>query len=75
MKKAPASVEVTRFNRAAFRVDAGAVSGGRLELLLEETLAQVFGGTDLPLGSFDSVCTEFVCNLYAPPPPPPQPLP
>ncbi|HEX9943021.1 MAG TPA: hypothetical protein VGG03_13465 [Thermoanaerobaculia bacterium] len=64
MKKFHASHEMTKLNGAAFRVGAEAVRGGRLELLLEETLSQVFGG------SFDSAtCTEFTCNVYAPPPP------
>jgi hypothetical protein len=65
MKKTRASQEMTRFNRAAFQVGAEAVRGGRLDVLLEEMLSQVFGG------SVDaSTCTEFTCNVYAPPPPP-----
>jgi hypothetical protein len=56
---------MTRLNGAAFRIGADAVRGGRLELLLEETLAQVFGGE----ASDAMTCTEFTCNVYAPPPP------
>lgn len=66
MKKSRAAREMTRLNGAAFRVGAEAVRGGRLELLLEETLAEVFGGD----GVDAATCTEFTCNVYAPPPPP-----
>ncbi|HEV7508149.1 MAG TPA: hypothetical protein VGS07_24920 [Thermoanaerobaculia bacterium] len=57
--------EMTCLNGAAFRIAAEAVRGGRLESLLEETLRQVLGGD-----SINSACTEFTCNVYAPPPPP-----
>jgi hypothetical protein len=57
--------EMTRLNGAAFRIGAEAVRGGRLESLLEEALRQVFGGDGTT-----SSCTEFTCNVYAPPPPP-----
>ncbi|HYO12908.1 MAG TPA: hypothetical protein VE685_06930 [Thermoanaerobaculia bacterium] len=66
MKKSRASHEMTQLNGAAFRIGAEAVRGGRLESLLEETLAQVFGGE----GVDSATCTEFTCNVYAPPPPP-----
>lgn len=66
MKKSRTFHEMTRLNGAAFRVASEAVRGGRLDLLLEETLAQVFGGDGLD----SATCTEFTCNVYAPPPPP-----
>ncbi|HEV2855118.1 MAG TPA: hypothetical protein VHC97_20155 [Thermoanaerobaculia bacterium] len=68
MKKSRVCQEVTPLNAAAFRVGTEAFRKGGLEMLLEETLAQVFGG--LESGSMDSACTEFTCNVYAPPPPP-----
>lgn len=68
MKKSRVCVEMTPLNAAAFRIGAEALRRGGLELLLEETLAQVFGG--LVNESMDAACTEFVCNVYAPPPPP-----
>lgn len=58
--------EMTRLNGAAFRIGAEALREGGLELLLEETLSEVFGGLD----GMTSACTEFTCNVYAPPPPP-----
>jgi hypothetical protein len=71
MKRSLESREMTPLNGAAFRVGAEALRRGGLALLLEETLAQVFGG--LGTGSMESaVCTEFTCNVYAPPPPPPN---
>lgn len=70
MKKSRRSQELTPLNTAAFRISADALRQGDLELLLEETLAQVFGG--LVNGSTDAACTEFICNVYAPPPPPTQ---
>jgi hypothetical protein len=68
MKKSRTFQEVTPLNTAAFRVSAETLRHGGLDLLLDETLAQVFGG--LVNGSTDAACTEFVCNVYAPPPPP-----
>jgi hypothetical protein len=68
MKRSANSPEVARLNAAAFHVGAEAFRRERLELLLEETLAQVFGG--LETGTMDAACTEFTCNVYAPPPPP-----
>lgn len=60
--------QMTPFNRAAFRIGPEALRGKGLDLLLEETLARVTGG--LLAGPTDSAtCTEFNCNLYAPPPP------
>ena len=66
MKKTRAFAEMTRLNGAAFRIGAEAVGSDGLESLLEETLAQVFGGDGTT-----GVCTEFTCNVYAPPLPPP----
>lgn len=63
MKKNQISREVASLNRAAFRVDLRALGS---EALLEQLLAEVVGGTESLMAS----CTEFTCNLYAPPPPP-----
>jgi hypothetical protein len=69
MRKDRTPQEMTLFNRAAFQIGAEALRGRGLELLLDEALAQVTGG--LAVGSTDAAtCTEFNCNLYAPPPPP-----
>jgi hypothetical protein len=68
MKKSRRFQEMTPLNTAAFRVNAETLRQGGLDLLLEETLAQVFGG--LVNDSVDAACTEFTCNVYAPPPPP-----
>jgi hypothetical protein len=68
MKKSRLSQELTPLNTAAFRVNAEALRQGGLDFLLEETLAQVFGG--LVNDVLDAACTEFTCNVYAPPPPP-----
>jgi hypothetical protein len=69
MKRSPESSEMTPLNRAGFRVGAEIFQRGGIELLLDENLAQVFGG--LETGSMNSAtCTEFTCNVYAPPPPP-----
>lgn len=57
--------EMTRLNGAAFRIGAGALRKGGLELLLEETLSEVLGKV-----TNGAACTEFTCNVYAPPPPP-----
>lgn len=61
------SPEMVRLNGAAFRLDREAAQAGRLEDLLDETLAQVFGG-DLVGTIIGSIlgCTEFSCNMYAP---------
>jgi hypothetical protein len=64
MKRFPVSGEMTCLNGAALRISARRLREGGLEALLDETLARVHGG--------GSSCTEFTCNLYAPPPPPPQ---
>ncbi len=63
MKRSSASPEMTRLNGAALRISADMVRNGSLKTLLDETLARVLGG--------GSTCTEFTCNVYAPPPPPP----
>jgi hypothetical protein len=68
MKKSRTFQELTPLNTAAFRVSAETLRRGGLDLLLEETLAQVFGG--YVNDSTDAACTEFTCNVYAPPPPP-----
>ncbi len=69
MKKSANCQEMSPLNGAAFRLVADAFRKGGLDLLLEETLAQVFGGKGT--GTMDSAtCTEFTCNVYAPPPPP-----
>ncbi len=64
MKKRTNPREVAVLNRAAFQV--GRRSVGSAELM-EELLAQVLGGLD----DLVPPCTEFTCNVYAPPPPPP----
>ena len=63
MKKNRASRELASLNRAAFQVSAQNLRSGAK---LEKFLAEIMGGLDLPMPS----CTEFTCNLYAPPPPP-----
>lgn len=63
MKKNQISREMASLNRAAFLVDLRALQS---EALLEQLLSEVVGGTD-PL---TTSCTEFTCQLYAPPPPP-----
>ncbi len=65
MKKNRTTHEMTRLNGASFRIGVEAVRNGGLESLLEETLSQVFGGDTI-----NASCTEFTCNVYAPPPPP-----
>jgi hypothetical protein len=62
MKKKRA-LEVMHLNHAAFRVRVQDLESGSLEDLLEK----VVGGQ---LNQFSASCTEFTCNLYAPPPPP-----
>ncbi|HEY2294286.1 MAG TPA: hypothetical protein VGM86_26600 [Thermoanaerobaculia bacterium] len=65
--KLDASKEMVCLNGAAFRLDREAAQAGRLEELLDATLAQVFGG-DLVgtiVGGLIG-CTEFTCNMYAP---------
>ena len=57
--------EMTRLNGAAVRIGAGALRAGGLQLLLDETLSEVLGKVTQGAG-----CTEFTCNVYAPPPPP-----
>jgi hypothetical protein len=69
MKKSFDYPEITSLNRAGFQIDVEVLRNGGLELLLEEALSQVFGG--LETGTMNSVaCTDFTCNVYAPPPPP-----
>jgi hypothetical protein len=67
MNKPCAANDVIPFGRAAFRIGAAAYRGRPLDLLLDETLARIFGGQGN--GASASSCTEFTCNLYAPPPP------
>jgi hypothetical protein len=65
MKKTTMRREATVLNRAAFQVGRRDVDSAEL---LEELLAQVMGGLS---GDPVPPCTEFTCNVYAPPPPPP----
>lgn len=65
MKKRTSPHEATVLNRASFRVGRQDVGSADL---LEEFLAQVLGGV---IGDPLPPCTEFTCNVYAPPPPPP----
>jgi hypothetical protein len=65
MKKRTNTRGATVLNRAAFQV--GRQNAGNAELM-EELLSQVLGRlADDPVPP----CTEFTCNVYAPPPPPP----
>lgn len=65
MKKTMMPREAMVLNRAAFQVSRQSL--GSVELL-DELLSQVLGGlTD----DLVPPCTEFTCNVYAPPPPPP----
>jgi hypothetical protein len=69
MRKGLIYPEMTPHNRAAFQVSVEGFQSRGIELLLDETLARVLGG--LETGSMNSAtCTEFTCNVYAPPPPP-----
>jgi hypothetical protein len=63
MKKNRVSREVASLRRAAFHVGPRDLGS---DALLEQFLAQIVGGIDPSTTS----CTEFTCNLYAPPPPP-----
>ncbi|MDP9120212.1 MAG: hypothetical protein M3O15_02410 [Acidobacteriota bacterium] len=67
MNKFHASGEMTHLNGAAFRIGAGVVREGQLELLLDAALDRIFGGQDGG-PAVVSTCTTFNCNLYAPPP-------
>jgi hypothetical protein len=67
MKKSRPSQPIASFSKAAFRVGAESLAGQRLGLLLDETLAIVFGGGDADPDQ--GGCSEFSCNLYSPPPP------
>ncbi|HSF43393.1 MAG TPA: hypothetical protein VLT87_26570 [Thermoanaerobaculia bacterium] len=62
MKKNLALREVASLNRAAFRVGIQDLENGSLE----DLLAKVVGGQ---FDQSSATCTEFTCNLYAPPPP------
>jgi hypothetical protein len=68
MKKSDPTESIAPFSKAAFRIGAESLRGQRLDLLLDETLATIFGGnaTDPDPGA----CSEFSCNLFSPPPPP-----
>ena len=68
MRKQRMRPEMTPLNRAAFRIGAEDLQAKGLEVLLAESMAQVFGGVGIDI--LDAACTEFTCNLYAPPPPP-----
>jgi hypothetical protein len=63
MKKNRVSRAATSLNRAAFQVRPRDLDNPEL---LDQFLAQIVGGIDPTIAS----CTEFTCNLYAPPPPP-----
>ncbi len=63
MKKNRVSRTVTSLNRAAFQVGLRELGNAAL---LEQFLTQIVGGIDPSTAS----CTEFTCNVYAPPPPP-----
>jgi hypothetical protein len=63
MKKNLVSREVASLRRASFRVGPRDLGS---DALLEQFLSLVVGGVD-PIAS---TCTEFTCNVYAPPPPP-----
>jgi hypothetical protein len=63
MKKSQGRREITRLNGSAFTVRSCG-DGGKLEDFVAEALLRVLGnGADI-----QSSCTEFTCNLYAPPP-------
>ncbi|HVT58590.1 MAG TPA: hypothetical protein VHR45_09330 [Thermoanaerobaculia bacterium] len=67
MNKSRKSHQITRRGKAAFRVGAEDLRGGRADLLLDETLARVFGGS-LPISTVPAACTAYSCSQYAPPP-------
>ena len=62
MKKNRISREVASLHRAAFHVGPRELGS---DALLERFLSTIVGGIDPIVGS----CTEFTCNVYAPPPP------
>jgi len=62
MKRNRTSKEIASLNRAAFHVGANEINNG----FLDELLARVVGGQ---IDITTSTCTDFTCNLYAPPPP------
>jgi hypothetical protein len=62
MKKNRVLREVAPLNRAAFRVRIHDLGSGSLE----DLLAKVVGSLS---DQSSASCTEFTCNLYAPPPP------
>lgn len=64
MNKHCQSQAITQLARAAFHVDAAALRGGSLDLLVEASLARVLAGTtpsDPP-----TTCSTYVCNTYMP---------
>ena len=66
MKKSPKTAELTRLNRAAFRVDPIAIGSDATGRGLESALARVLGGISVQAAG----CTTFTCNMYAPTPSP-----
>ena len=66
MKKNLKTAEITRLNRAAFRVDPIELGNGAASQGLELALARVLGGVSVQT----SGCTTFTCNMYAPTPSP-----
>ena len=63
------SQPIAPLSKAAFHIDAESLSGQRLDLLLDRTLAALDGGDG---GPDTGGCSEFSCNLFSPPPPPDQ---
>ena len=63
MKKSRESQQITRRGKAAFRVGAEDLRAGRADLLLDETLARVFGGA---ISTVPAACTAYSCSQYAP---------
>ena len=62
MKKNRVLRDMASLNRAAFRVGIQDLGSGSLEDLLAKVVGSL---SDQP----SATCTEFTCNLYAPPPP------
>jgi hypothetical protein len=63
MKKSRGCGEIVRLNSAAF-VLPPSTGQDPLDDMLEKILSQVLGGGS----ETAAACTEFTCNLYAPPP-------
>ncbi len=63
MKKQSAAAGVDSFNQAAFRVCAGELRGGRLQLCVEASLARLFGGASHTDAGSQS-CSVYSCTAY-----------